>query len=282
MSCMQNVQQRTRTKARKKRSPSSIYTHSILLGITPAVANTSAAQPVPQGRGAAHRPPFQSSRQHDAKSIHARDDNTSAKRHDAVKHSGRVDVAPEAPPLDTSLGLGQRGRGEPPHGELERQRLAGYDARRLGALHVAQRAGAVGNGRVEDAAVVRPLVVLGHAVQQDVHVRADVHVAHLQRARQRKHQRHVLLRRRLLADDFHVRRRPGREAARHGRVAVDVELEQVEEGVRDEVERAVELALVAVVEFERLARLVAHGERDPLYLVVLLNVLAGFSVAFPC
>ena len=44
---------------------------------------------------------------------------------------------------------------------------------------MAQGAGAVRDARVEDAAVVGAGVVLGRAVQQDVEVRADVHMAEL-------------------------------------------------------------------------------------------------------
>lgn len=58
---------------------------------------------------------------------------------------------------------------------------------------------------------------------------------------------------------------------------MDVELEQVEEGVGDEVDGAVNLALGAVVEFEGLAGLVARREGDPLDLVVVVfEVLARF------
>lgn len=128
---------------------------------------------------------------------------------------------------------------------------------------MAQRTGAVGDARVEDAAVVRADVVLGRAVQQHVHVRADMQVAHLQRAGERKHERHVLLLRQLLAHDFNVRLRSRGQPTRQRRVAVDVELEQVEEGVVDKGNGAVDFALDAVVELERLACLVAYREWRP-------------------
>lgn len=111
-------------------------------------------------------------------------------------------------------------------------------------------------------------VVLRHAVQQHIHVRADVHVAELQRAGQGEYQRDVLLLGQLLANDLDVGGRPGGQAARERRVVVDVEFEQVEEGVGDERDGAVEFALDAVLELQRLAGFVAGREGDPLQLVV--------------
>lgn len=188
-------------------------------------------------------------------------------------------MAAHALPLDLALGLGQRRGREPAHAEAQRQRVADDEAPRVAAGHVAQRARAVGGAAVEHAAVVGVDVVLGGAVQQHVHVRADVHVAALQRAGEREHERHELLRRRRLADDLDVRRRARGQAAGEGRVAVDVELEQVEEGVVDDGDGAVQLRLDAVVELEGLARLVAAREGDPLDLVFgVLDVLARFSI----
>jgi hypothetical protein len=143
---------------------------------------------------------------------------------------------------------------------------------------VAQRAGAVGDGRVEYAAVMVVHVVLGHAVQQNIHVRADVHVAELQRAGEGEYQRDVLLLRQPLANDLDVRRGAGGQAARERRIVVDVELEQVEEGVGDEGDGAIDLALDAVVELQRLSGLVAGREGDPLQLVVgQFDVFAGVT-----
>lgn len=79
-------------------------------------------------------------------------------------------------------------------------------------------------------------------------MRADVHVTELQRAGQGEYQRDVLLLGQLLANDLDVGGRAGGQAARERRVVVDVELEQVEEGVGDERDGAVELALDAVLE----------------------------------
>jgi hypothetical protein len=105
-----------------------------------------------------------------------------------------------------------------------------------------------------------------------------VHVAELQRAGQREDERDVLLVEQLLANDLDVRRRARGQAARERRIVVDVELEQVEEGVGDEGNRAVDLALDAVVELQRLAGFVAGREGDPLQLVVVqLDVLAGVT-----
>lgn len=139
-----------------------------------------------------------------------------------------------------------------------------------------ERTGAVGDARVEDAAVVRVNVVLWRAVQEHVHVGADVHVAHLQRACEREDERDELLLGRLLAYDLDVGFGSGRQAARERRVAVDVELEEMEEGVADKGDRAVDLGLDAVLELERFAGFLADGEGDPLELVVVgLDMLAG-------
>lgn len=187
-------------------------------------------------------------------------------------------MSAQALPLNSPLRLGQHRRREPAHREAKRQGVAYDELLGEGPRHVAQRAGAVGDGRVEHAAVVVVHVVLGHAVQQDVHVRADVHVAELQRAGQREDERDVLLVGQLLANDLDVRRRAGGQAARERRIVVDVELEQVEEGVGDEGDRAVDLALDAVLELQRLAGLVAGREGDPLQLVVSqLDVFAGVT-----
>ena len=57
---------------------------------------------------------------------------------------------------------------------------------------------------------------------------------------------------------------------------MDVEFEEVEEGVADEVDGAVDFALLPVVEFEGSSGLVANGEGDPLDFVFLVfNVLAS-------
>jgi hypothetical protein len=75
-----------------------------------------------------------------------------------------------------------------------------------------------------------------------------------------------------------VRRGPGGQAAGEGRVGVDVELEEVEEGVRHEGDGAVLFRLDAVVEFERGPGLVADREGGPFYLVGgVFDVLACFA-----
>lgn len=59
---------------------------------------------------------------------------------------------------------------------------------------------------------------------------------------------------------------------------MDVELEQVEERVGDERDGAVDLALGAVVELERLAGFFADGEGYPFELVLfVLEMLASFT-----
>ncbi|KAJ8112903.1 hypothetical protein ONZ43_g5281 [Nemania bipapillata] len=107
-----------------------------------------------------------------------------------------------------------------------------------------------------------------------------MHVAKLKGSGQREDEGNELGLEGLLADDLDVRRGSRGEATGEGRVAVDVELEQVEEGVVDNGDGAVELRLNTVVELERFAGLVATREGDPLDLVVsVLDVLARFSTA---
>ncbi|KAI6767387.1 hypothetical protein HG530_005396 [Fusarium avenaceum] len=116
-------------------------------------------------------------------------------------------------------------------------------------------------------------------MQQDVHVRADMDVAQLQRTSESKDKRDVFACRQLLAYDFDLGCWTGGDAARQGRIGVNVEFEEVEEGVVDHGDSAVDLAFSAVVELERAAGLVAHGEGLPFDLVLfVLNMLARFSV----
>lgn len=189
-------------------------------------------------------------------------------------------MPPHALPLDPPLRLGQRRRGEPPHTKGQGQRVANDQPLGRRPLHMAERARAVGNAGIQDPAVVRVDVVLGRRVQQDVHVRADVQVAVLQRAGEREHERDVLGRGRGLAHRLDVGRGPRGQAAGERRVGVDVELEQVEEGVIDHGDGAVLLLLDAVVELEGLVGLLAGGEGDPFDLVVfrVLDVLARIAV----
>jgi hypothetical protein len=59
---------------------------------------------------------------------------------------------------------------------------------------------------------------------------------------------------------------------------VDVEFEEVEEGVGHKFYRAVLLRLDAIVEFEGFACFIARGEGRPFYfVVVILDVLACFT-----
>ena len=61
---------------------------------------------------------------------------------------------------------------------------------------------------------------------------------------------------------------------------MDVEFEEVEEGVGDEGDGAVELGLNAVLQFEGFAGFIAHGERDVLELVIFVrDVFACVAVA---
>lgn len=115
-------------------------------------------------------------------------------------------------------------------------------------------------------------------MQQHVQVRADVHVAQLQRTGHGEDEGDVLALGELLADDLDMGRRPRGQTTRKRCVAVDVELEEVEERVADEGDGAVDLALGAVVELKRAAGFVADGEGDPLDLVLFVfDVFASFS-----
>lgn len=83
--------------------------------------------------------------------------------------------------------------------------------------------------------------------------------------------------RELLADDFDVSGGAGGEATGKGRVAVDVELEEVEEGVVDSGDGAVDFALGAVVELEGAGGFVAYGKGGPFdFVLVVFDVFAGF------
>lgn len=183
-------------------------------------------------------------------------------------------------PLNLAPCLGQRRRREPPHTETQRQRIPDDQAPRLAPLHMAQRTRAIGSPGIQHAAIVRVYVVFRRRVQQHIQVRADVQVAELQGAGQREHQGYVLHLVGLLADRLDVLWRARGQAAGERRVGVDVELEEVEEGVVDHGHGAVQLFLDAVVELERLVGLFAGGEGDPLDLVVfgVLDVFACFSV----
>jgi hypothetical protein len=105
-------------------------------------------------------------------------------------------------------------------------------------------------------------------------------MAHLQGARKREYKGNIFLFCGSLADCLDVWWRARGQPAGEGRVAVDVELEEVEEGVGDGGDGAVLFGFDAVVELKRLGCLVADWEGDPLDLVrCVLDVLARFSAA---
>ncbi len=147
-----------------------------------------------------------------------------------------------------------------------------------------ERTGAVGSAAVEHAAIMGVDVVFRGAVEEHVEMGADVHVAALEGAGEGEDEGDKLGFDGLLADKLDVGGGPRGETAGEGRVAVDVELEEVEEGVVDEGDGAVELGLDAVVELEGPAGLVADGEGNPLDLVAsVLDVFTRLSaVAFRC
>lgn len=190
-------------------------------------------------------------------------------------------MASHASPFHLALGLGQRRRWEPTNTEAQRQRVANDQPLGLASVHVAERTGAVRNARVQHAAVVRMDMVLGGAVQKHVQVRADVHVARLQGTREREDKRDVLLLLGLFADILKMWRWAGGQTAGERGVGVDVELEEVEEGVGHHSNRAVHLSLDAVMELEGFLRFVALGEGDPFDLMAfgVLDVFTRFAAA---
>jgi hypothetical protein len=131
-------------------------------------------------------------------------------------------------------------------------------------------------------------MVFRDAVQEDVHMRADMQMAQLQRAREGKNQRHKLLSffELELCCCFGIQRVQGDgiwwaggQAAGQRSVVVDVKLEEVEEGVVDGVDGAVELGFYPVVELEGEAGFFAGGEGDVFEVVVgVLDVFACFTV----
>lgn len=92
-------------------------------------------------------------------------------------------------------------------------------------------------------------MLLGRAVQQNIHVGRYVHVAQLQRPRERKNQRDVFLLGLSLVYDFDMRRRPGGQSAGEGCIGVHVKLEEVEEGVRNHGDCAIFFFFDSVPEF---------------------------------
>lgn len=151
-----------------------------------------------------------------------------------------------------------------------------------------ERRSRVCRARIDHAAVVFLQMVFRHAMQEDIEMRADMQMAPLQRARKGKNQRHKLL---LffeleLSSCFGVQRVQGDggwgargQAACQRGVVVDVELEEVEEGVVDGVDGAVEVAFYAVAQLEGLAGFFTGGEGDVLEVVLgVLDVFTCFSV----
>jgi len=140
-----------------------------------------------------------------------------------------------------------------------------------------QGARAVGSRAIKHTAVVRVDMVFRCTVQQHIHVRADMHVAKLERASEGKDEGYVLLLRGSFTDDFDVGWGSRGETTRERGITVDVKLEQVEEGVADHGNGTVLFVFDAILELEGLACLVASREGDPLDLVrCVLNVFARF------
>lgn len=143
---------------------------------------------------------------------------------------------------------------------------------------MAQWACAIRRSGIEDTRVVGSGVVLRHAVQEHIHVRADVQVAQLESAGEGEDERDVFLHVGLLADGLDVGRGSGWETAGERCVVVDEELEEVEERVGYHRDGAVDFAFVAVLELEGLVGFFAGGEGDPFDFVVgVFNVFACFA-----
>ncbi|KAF4991990.1 hypothetical protein FDECE_13854 [Fusarium decemcellulare] len=202
-----------------------IYSLVLLLRVAPSVTHT--VESVSQGRRTSKRPSLEPPRQHHAERVHGRDQYARAKGHEAVEDCAGINVATQALPLDSPLGFRQRRRREPTNRQTQRQRVPNDQLACEGALQMAQGTRAVGDGRVEHAAIVRPRVMLRCAVQQNIHVGADVHVAQLKCTSEGEDERNVFAVWQLLADDLVPWRGAGGQTTGQGRIGVDVELEEV-------------------------------------------------------
>lgn len=121
-------------------------------------------------------------------------------------------------------------------------------------------------------------VVLRHAVQEHVHVRANVQVAQLEGAGEGEDERDVFLHVGLLADGLNVRRGSGWETAGERCVVVDEELEEVKEWIGDHGDGAIDFAFVSVLKLEGLVGFFAGGEGDPFDFVIgVFNMFACFA-----
>ena len=148
-------------------------------------------------------------------------------------------MAAHSLPLNLTLCLGQSWRWKPANTEAQGQRVTDDKTARVAARHVAERARAVCSTTVKHAAIVGVDVVFRGAVEQHIEMSADVHVTELESAGEGEDEGYVLGLDGLLADQLDVRGRSCGEAACEGGVAVDVELEEVEEGVVDDGDGAV-------------------------------------------
>lgn len=121
--------------------------------------------------------------------------------------------------------------------------------------------------------------MLGRAMQQDVHVCADVHVTQLESTGEGKDERYVFTLGEFLANNLDLRLGSGRQTTGQRRIAVDVEFEKVEERIRHERDGAIDLSLSTVVELQRSTCLVAYGERNPFELMLFVfDMFARFPV----
>lgn len=246
---------------RKSRSDQSIpLANAITIAIAHARPKTIPSQTSPLHSSKtilamALQPP----RQLDASEVRHADGRARQSADHAVDQCAESQVAADARPA-----AGQLRVGIPPHAELQRQGITNHNPRRWLSRNT------VRSRRRNRARSLR----FGRRVHQHVHARGDVQVAQLQRTRQRDHHGRINIAQTALAVRLFRRallelilQSAGREglggyAAGERRVVVDVELEQVEERVVDEVDRAVDLLLHAEEELQRPAGLVACREGD--------------------
>jgi hypothetical protein len=125
---------------------------------------------------------------------------------------------------------------------------------------------------------MRMRMVFRRAMQQDIHLGADMNMAQLQRSSQSKHHGNVLPWGSLFADDFDFGGWTGRNAAGQGRIGVDVEFEKVEKGIVDHGDCAVDFAFFSVVEFKGTTGFVACWEGFPFdFVFFVFDMFASFS-----
>lgn len=248
----------------------------------PAAAPLPHPEPTPRTHLIARIEP-QSPGQLHAAEIRNADGRTGPRTQQTVKQRALVDMAPVPRPPRR-----QRRTRVPPHTETQRQRITNRDLRIPRVARDAIRRRRIDSPRT-DAAIRR--------VQQQIQTMPDMQMRQLQGARQPNDQRRVqaalaaqrallraLIRHAVLLLQDTGRQGLGRDPACERGVVVDVELQEVEEGVGHEVDGAVDLLLDPEEELQRPPRFVARREGDVLKLPVrvgdVLACLAGEDVSW--